>query len=187
MDRAAPAVHYRHVRGITTGMDVVWQIEPAGDETDVTIVHEWTGPRVAAHRKRRRRMGHRPGVHPWHRVADAGGHPAGGGEGDMSEPRRVVITGIGAITPIGLGVDGLWDGLRRRTSAVRCITRFDPSVFKSRIAGEVHGLRRRPTTSRSAGRGGSTATPSSPSPPPAWRWPTPSSTSRGRTPTGSGR
>jgi 3-oxoacyl-[acyl-carrier-protein] synthase II len=55
----------------------------------------------------------------------------------MSEPRRVVITGIGAITPIGLGVDGLWAGLRRRTSAVRCITRFDPTVFKSRIAGEV--------------------------------------------------
>ena len=55
----------------------------------------------------------------------------------MSEPRRVVITGIGAVTPIGLGVDGLWQGLRRRTSAVRCITRFDPSVFKSRVAGEV--------------------------------------------------
>jgi 3-oxoacyl-[acyl-carrier-protein] synthase II len=55
----------------------------------------------------------------------------------MSETRRVVITGIGAITPIGLGVDGLWAGLRRRVSAVRCITRFDPSVFKSRVAGEV--------------------------------------------------
>jgi 3-oxoacyl-(acyl-carrier-protein) synthase len=55
----------------------------------------------------------------------------------MSEPRRVVITGIGAITPIGLGVGGLWDGLRRRRSAVRCITRFDPTAFKSRIAGEV--------------------------------------------------
>jgi 3-oxoacyl-[acyl-carrier-protein] synthase II len=55
----------------------------------------------------------------------------------MSDPRRVVITGIGAVTPIGLGVDGLWAGLRRRTSAVRCITRFDPSVFKSRMAGEV--------------------------------------------------
>jgi 3-oxoacyl-[acyl-carrier-protein] synthase II len=52
-------------------------------------------------------------------------------------PRRVVITGIGAITPIGLGVEGLWQGLRRRQSAVRCITRFDPSVFKSQIAGEV--------------------------------------------------
>src|SRR5918998_1461849 len=51
--------------------------------------------------------------------------------------RRVVITGIGAITPIGLGVEGLWDGLIRRESAVRCITRFDPSMFKSRIAGEV--------------------------------------------------
>lgn len=55
----------------------------------------------------------------------------------MRIPRRVVITGIGAITPIGLGVDGLWEGLTRRESAVRCITRFDPSMFKSRIAGEV--------------------------------------------------
>ena len=55
----------------------------------------------------------------------------------MNNGRRVVVTGIGAITPIGLGVEGLWEGLRRRTSAVRCITRFDPTVFKSRIAGEV--------------------------------------------------
>jgi 3-oxoacyl-[acyl-carrier-protein] synthase II len=55
----------------------------------------------------------------------------------MSSDRRVVITGIGAITPIGLGVDGLWHGLKRRTSAVRCITRFDPTAFKSRVAGEV--------------------------------------------------
>jgi 3-oxoacyl-[acyl-carrier-protein] synthase II len=54
--------------------------------------------------------------------------------------RRVVITGIGAITPIGLGVEGLWQGLQRRESAVRCITRFDPSMFKSRIAGEVDGF-----------------------------------------------
>ncbi len=55
----------------------------------------------------------------------------------MADSRRVVITGIGAVTPIGLGVEGLWSGLRRRESAVRCITRFDPSVFKSHIAGEV--------------------------------------------------
>jgi hypothetical protein len=45
VDRAAPAVHYRHVRGITAGMDVVWRIEAAGSETEVTIVHDWTGPR----------------------------------------------------------------------------------------------------------------------------------------------
>jgi hypothetical protein len=37
-------VRYRHVRGITTGMDVVWQVTPVGAESDVTIVHEWAGP-----------------------------------------------------------------------------------------------------------------------------------------------
>ena len=54
--------------------------------------------------------------------------------------RRVVITGIGAVTPIGLGAKGLWDGLRRRRSAIRSLTRFDPSHFKSRVAGEVDGF-----------------------------------------------
>ena len=44
IDERRPAVLYRHVQGITTGMDVVWQIAPVGDETDVTIVHDWTGP-----------------------------------------------------------------------------------------------------------------------------------------------
>ncbi len=55
----------------------------------------------------------------------------------MREPRRVVITGVGAITPIGTGVGALWEGLRRRESAVGCITRFDPSMFRSRMAAEV--------------------------------------------------
>jgi aromatase len=45
IDREAKAVHYRHVRGITAGMDVVWQIEPANGGTEVTIVHDWSGPR----------------------------------------------------------------------------------------------------------------------------------------------
>ena len=54
--------------------------------------------------------------------------------------RSVVITGIGAVTPIGIGAAGLWEGLQRRESAVRCITRFDPTPFKSRIAGEVDGF-----------------------------------------------
>ena len=45
IDREARAVHYRHVRGITTGMDVEWRLEPRGSETEVTIVHDWTGPR----------------------------------------------------------------------------------------------------------------------------------------------
>ena len=44
VDRNAPAVRYRHVRGITTGMDVEWSLKAIGTETDVQIVHEWTGP-----------------------------------------------------------------------------------------------------------------------------------------------
>ena len=51
--------------------------------------------------------------------------------------RRVAITGIGCITPIGTGVEGLWDGLKRRESAVRTITRFDPTPFRCHIAAQV--------------------------------------------------
>jgi len=55
--------------------------------------------------------------------------------------RRVVITGIGAITPIGTSVDGLWRGLREEKSAVRLISRFDPEPFRSHIAAEVPDFR----------------------------------------------
>jgi 3-oxoacyl-[acyl-carrier-protein] synthase II len=51
--------------------------------------------------------------------------------------RSVVITGIGCVTPIGTAANGLWEGLRGRRSAVREITRFDPSPFRSRIAAEI--------------------------------------------------
>src|SRR3954469_8185449 len=51
--------------------------------------------------------------------------------------RRVVITGIGAITPIGLGKDGLWKGLLAHKSAVTEATRFDSSQFRSKLAAEV--------------------------------------------------
>ena len=51
--------------------------------------------------------------------------------------RRVFITGLGVITPIGVGADALWAGLRRGTSAVSEVTRFDPTPFRSRIAAEV--------------------------------------------------
>ncbi|HYK83236.1 MAG TPA: beta-ketoacyl-ACP synthase II [Gemmatimonadales bacterium] len=55
--------------------------------------------------------------------------------------RRVVITGVGAVTPIGTGADGLWAGLSARTSAVRGLTRFDPTPFRSRIAAEIPDFR----------------------------------------------
>jgi 3-oxoacyl-[acyl-carrier-protein] synthase II len=49
----------------------------------------------------------------------------------------VVITGIGAITPIGSTKDGMWEGVLRERSAVRSLTRFDPSIFRSHNAAEV--------------------------------------------------
>jgi 3-oxoacyl-[acyl-carrier-protein] synthase II len=50
---------------------------------------------------------------------------------------RVAITGVGAITPIGIGVEALWEGVRCGKSAVRRIQRFDPSEFPSQMAAEV--------------------------------------------------
>ncbi|MFV1985659.1 MAG: beta-ketoacyl-ACP synthase II [Gemmatimonadota bacterium] len=55
--------------------------------------------------------------------------------------RRVVVTGIGPVTPIGEGVEGLWDGLKAEESAVRGIDRFDATPFRSRIAAAVEGFR----------------------------------------------
>ena len=54
--------------------------------------------------------------------------------------RRVAITGIGPVTPIGIGVDAFWRGLRAARSAVRRVTRFDPSPFRSQVAAEVDGF-----------------------------------------------
>ena len=51
--------------------------------------------------------------------------------------RRVVVTGLGAITPLGSTVPAYWDGLRRGTSGAAPITRFDASKFKTRFACEV--------------------------------------------------
>jgi len=51
--------------------------------------------------------------------------------------RRVVITGIGAVTPIGHGADGLWAGVLANRSAIRSIDRFDASPFPSRIAAQI--------------------------------------------------
>ena len=44
LDRAAPAVRYRHVRGITRGMDVEWTFAPEGERVAVTVTHRWDGP-----------------------------------------------------------------------------------------------------------------------------------------------
>jgi 3-oxoacyl-[acyl-carrier-protein] synthase II len=55
--------------------------------------------------------------------------------------RRVVITGIGCVTPIGIGLDGLWAGLEARRSAVRALTRFDAASLRTQVAAEVPDFR----------------------------------------------
>ncbi len=55
----------------------------------------------------------------------------------MADRRRVAITGIGALTPIGISRDALWQGLLARRSAVRPVTRFDASIYRSQIAAEI--------------------------------------------------
>ena len=51
--------------------------------------------------------------------------------------RRVVITGLGAVTPLGIGVPQTWKALTAGVSGIGTITRFDASAYPSQIAGEV--------------------------------------------------
>ncbi len=54
--------------------------------------------------------------------------------------RRVVLTGIGAITPVGNDVATFWDSLVRGRSGIARITRFDPTGYETQVAGEVRGF-----------------------------------------------
>lgn len=54
--------------------------------------------------------------------------------------RRVAVTGVGLITPLGIDVASSWDGLVQGRSGIRKITYFDASAFPTQIAGEVSGF-----------------------------------------------
>jgi 3-oxoacyl-[acyl-carrier-protein] synthase II len=56
------------------------------------------------------------------------------------QPRRVVITGMGCVTPIGIGREAFWNGLRNGESGVRRIEAFDVSDSPVKIAAEVRGF-----------------------------------------------
>lgn len=45
VDPAGREIRYRHIRGITAGMDVVWRLVPGNGAVTIELVHDWTGPR----------------------------------------------------------------------------------------------------------------------------------------------
>ena len=53
------------------------------------------------------------------------------------DKRRVVVTGIGAVTPLATGAEQPWQALCQGKSGIARITKFDPTGFKTRIAAEL--------------------------------------------------
>ncbi len=58
----------------------------------------------------------------------------------MTAPRRAVVTGLGIVSPVGIGADAAWDALVSGRSGIDRITLFDPSPFEVDVAGEVKGF-----------------------------------------------
>ena len=58
----------------------------------------------------------------------------------MSQVRRVVVTGMGAITPVGNDLQTLWSNLTGGVSGIGPITHFDAAAYDCRFAGEVRGF-----------------------------------------------
>ena len=52
--------------------------------------------------------------------------------------RRVVVTGMGAVTPIGIGVENFWNGIKNNQVGIQIIDRFDPTEFKAKVAAQVN-------------------------------------------------
>src|SRR5205814_3279090 len=58
----------------------------------------------------------------------------------MNNDRRVVITGLGVITPVGNDLETFWSNLKNGVSGIRRIEAFDTSAYHCQIAGEVRGF-----------------------------------------------
>ena len=58
----------------------------------------------------------------------------------MTENRKVVVTGMGAVTPLGNDVAQTWDGLKNGRNGIGPITLFNTENFKAKLAAEVRGF-----------------------------------------------
>src|SRR6266403_2388401 len=58
----------------------------------------------------------------------------------MNNDRRVVITGLGAITPLGNEVETFWSNLKNGVSGIRTIDAFDTAAYDCKIGGQVRGF-----------------------------------------------
>ena len=54
--------------------------------------------------------------------------------------RRVVVTGVGLVTSVGIGTETVWEAIQKGTNGIDTITSFDATEFSCRIAGEVKGF-----------------------------------------------
>src|SRR3989442_5287179 len=82
-----------------------------------------------------------PGYHGSHVRSDLDSRARGASIARLNAPngtrRRVVVTGLGLVTPLGIGIEANWESLVAGRSGIGPITRFDASGLPARVAGEV--------------------------------------------------
>ncbi|HCF52253.1 MAG TPA: beta-ketoacyl-[acyl-carrier-protein] synthase II, partial [Bacillus sp. (in: Bacteria)] len=54
------------------------------------------------------------------------------------EKKRVVITGLGAVTPVGTDVETAWENIKKGVSGIGRLTRIDPELFPAKVAAEIN-------------------------------------------------
>ena len=147
---ATRRLRFVHVAGATKGMDVTWRIEADGGDGGDGLprsrsnTNSRPGCRASPRSSIASSRGRSP-AGPWprsrpspRRSRGVAVRTAAADESiDMSDRRRVWITGIGLVTPIGTGVDAFRAGLRAARSPIKRIDRFDASAFRSQVAAQV--------------------------------------------------